>query len=658
MNLLKTIFVLFVFICTFIPQTSGQSPKIDSLETLLAKHPGIDTLRVNLINDLAYELYNRDPRKAEVYIQESWEIASSLNYHRGKAANRWLTGLIAMRSDKKKALGYFRDALEIAEAIHDEAGMCDYLTAIGNVSKNLGDVKTSNDAHEHALQIALGLKDKRLIIKSRINLSRNMTSGGDQVGATRQLQEVIKIAEEIDDKQLLARAYTNLGWIYSRQSNYSSALEYFLSSLRLNEETNDYAGATTCLLNIAGTQLSQDDFSAALNTAQKALGLAEGKKDSVKMSLCFVSIGDIYQRMGHPEAFSYYQEALAIAKDNDMSLYVNTLRNIGSIYAAGREFEKAMENFNEALALARKADLKNAQCEVCVKIGALYLQRKRYGLAREYTQKAFDLAEKMASVELQQDCKKQLSDIYAATGDFKAAYINHAQYKFLYDSLNNEGNIRKIALVESSYRFEEERKLYEFEKSGQELEIRRQEQAILSLVAISFLILLLSFAIYWSNRLKKKVLRLEIEKMNQEVTDNQKATAVAKLKLLQNSERDAHNVKILEDIGKKAAGEEDKALRSLISDYKTQSVHSNWEEFETLFTKVNTKFLDKLNALYPDLTSNERKLCVFLKLNMSNKDIAQITLQSEEALKKSRLRLRKKLGLERSVNLATFIQSL
>lgn len=74
--------------------------------------------------------------------------------------------------------------------------------------------------------------------------------------------------------------------------------------------------------------------------------------------------------------------------------------------------------------------------------------------------------------------------------------------------------------------------------------------------------------------------------------------------------------------------------------------------------KVNGTFYEKLNEKFPTLTPNERKLCVFLKLNMSNKDIAQITFQSEEALKKARLRLRKKLEMERDENLATFIQSL
>ena len=104
--------------------------------------------------------------------------------------------------------------------------------------------------------------------------------------------------------------------------------------------------------------------------------------------------------------------------------------------------------------------------------------------------------------------------------------------------------------------------------------------------------------------------------------------------------------------------EKHKRIRSLINYYKSKSTYANWREFETLFLEVNTSFYDKLNERFPTLTNNERKLCVFLKLNMSNKDIAQITFQSEEALKKARLRLRKKMGLERMDNLAGVIQNL
>jgi DNA-binding CsgD family transcriptional regulator len=77
-----------------------------------------------------------------------------------------------------------------------------------------------------------------------------------------------------------------------------------------------------------------------------------------------------------------------------------------------------------------------------------------------------------------------------------------------------------------------------------------------------------------------------------------------------------------------------------------------------LFERVHQLFYEKLNAQFPSLTANDRKICAFLKLNMSSKDIAQITFQSDEALKKARLRLRRKLEIDRKTNLAAFLQNI
>lgn len=151
---------------------------------------------------------------------------------------------------------------------------------------------------------------------------------------------------------------------------------------------------------------------------------------------------------------------------------------------------------------------------------------------------------------------------------------------------------------------------------------------------------------------------LEIDLANSELEYSRKKLTSATLRLVQNSERDDYCIKMLKSINTDLREEREQQIRALINYYKNQSVYSNWDEIELLFLKVNTDFYDKLNTRFPSLTLNERKLCVFLKLNMNNKDISKITFQSEEALKKARLRLRKKINLDRNENLSSFIQSI
>ncbi len=157
---------------------------------------------------------------------------------------------------------------------------------------------------------------------------------------------------------------------------------------------------------------------------------------------------------------------------------------------------------------------------------------------------------------------------------------------------------------------------------------------------------------------KKRLLELEIERINIELEQNQKALTAASLKLIQNSERGVETVSRLEAVLKCATPEGQRVIHSLILDFKRISRSSNWNEFELLFQKVHNSFYQKLNESFPNLTANERKLCAFLKLNMSSKDIANITFQSEEALKKARQRLRQKLGIDRDTNLIVYLQNI
>ena len=81
-----------------------------------------------------------------------------------------------------------------------------------------------------------------------------------------------------------------------------------------------------------------------------------------------------------------------------------------------------------------------------------------------------------------------------------------------------------------------------------------------------------------------------------------------------------------------------------------------WEEFELRFKQVHGDFYSKLLENFPDLSQGEQRLCAFLRLNMSTKEISDLTGQSISALEMARFRLRKKLGISSTdVNLAKFL---
>jgi hypothetical protein len=89
------------------------------------------------------------------------------------------------------------------------------------------------------------------------------------------------------------------------------------------------------------------------------------------------------------------------------------------------------------------------------------------------------------------------------------------------------------------------------------------------------------------------------------------------------------------------ADERDKIIHAL----KKSGAAHQWDEFELRFLQVHLDFNKKIHALSPKLSSSERRLCYFLLVDMSTKEIANITGQTNRAVELGRIRLRKKLGL-------------
>ena len=81
----------------------------------------------------------------------------------------------------------------------------------------------------------------------------------------------------------------------------------------------------------------------------------------------------------------------------------------------------------------------------------------------------------------------------------------------------------------------------------------------------------------------------------------------------------------------------------------------NWELFKEAFNNVDREFLNKLNELHPNLSPNDIKLCTYLRLNLSSKEIAQLFNISTRSVEIKRYRLRKKMGLTHEENLVSYI---
>ena len=99
-----------------------------------------------------------------------------------------------------------------------------------------------------------------------------------------------------------------------------------------------------------------------------------------------------------------------------------------------------------------------------------------------------------------------------------------------------------------------------------------------------------------------------------------------------------------------------KELSRIVHDIEGNlSSDTDWEHFQVHFDKVHGDFSRKFRTANPNLSPQEMKLSAYLRMNLSTKEIANLLNISIRGVEISRYRLRKKLKLDRSLNLQEFI---
>jgi DNA-binding CsgD family transcriptional regulator len=160
---------------------------------------------------------------------------------------------------------------------------------------------------------------------------------------------------------------------------------------------------------------------------------------------------------------------------------------------------------------------------------------------------------------------------------------------------------------------------------------------------------------------EKEIVKLKNEKLEAEIEHKNTELASAAMHLVQKGELLGN---IREELmrmkkganGDGAAAEEFKKMLRILGE--ETKMDKDWEQFAVHFDKVHSDFLQILKATYPALSAHELKLCAYLRMNLSSKEIAQLENISVRGVDISRYRLRKKLKIPTETNLFDFLLEL
>ncbi|SDE42165.1 DNA-binding transcriptional regulator, CsgD family [Pricia antarctica] len=520
------------------------------------------------------------------------------------------------------------------------------------VTPEKGNNSTAEQLYNAAQKIRFQNPDSSLVLFEKAH--KGFLNSGDTLRAVKALLEMpyhngqrvaydksydnlwhaLFLADDIKDEKLKAQIYQHLGRLYSYFKRKDEAFKYLEAALKINKSL-----VKKGLLNKA---LLTHDYYLMCATYRE---LGEPELGKIYLDSCFMT----YDKTAIPNDLRYlqFEKAFILSKEKKGDKALQLLQTVEPWF---------QENRPSYLVL------------VYAQWGDTYRDLSDLQKSEEYYKKALEISDRYNShLDFSILVHEKLADIYVKKGDYKKAFASQHIAKELDAQFFDSRSSINRPLLEIKDEFRLEREKQEKIVQKQRLEQLEQEEKISFLQRIillgSLLFLILIGSIYFrfirsKHRAEKQLIRrnkeLEIQKAKELLELKNKELATFALQLVEKDEFLRNMKQKLQALkGNVETSEIKKVLKSI-----SISNANNWEEFKLRFTAVNEKFYNTVTSKYPNLSQSDQRICALIKLNFSSKEMARLLGISVESVHTTRYRLRKKMGLDRSVNLEDFIAEL
>ncbi len=155
---------------------------------------------------------------------------------------------------------------------------------------------------------------------------------------------------------------------------------------------------------------------------------------------------------------------------------------------------------------------------------------------------------------------------------------------------------------------------------------------------------------------EQQLMKLKNEQLSIDVDSKNRELAASTMSLMKKNELLSL---IKDDLKRTNSDQEDKSIKSVINTInKSISDDDSWTIFKEAFNSADNDFLKKIKQLHPSLTPNDLRLCAYLRLNLSSKEIAPLLNISVRSVEVKRYRLRKKMDLAHETGVVEYILSI
>lgn len=497
---------------------------------------------------------------------------------------------------------------------------------------------------------------------------------------------VISYLEQIknprpEQVEMLLQFYIPLGASHEELGMWNRAMEFYMKGLELAEDLNMDGYKAMIYNNIGAIHYNKSEPDKAEKYLLKALEINKKLNRKKELFNNYNNLAGIcFNRNNHDQALDYALRAIQqLDSRKDGYLYYFMQTNIATIYMEKEDYMLAMSYLKNALIHQEQLNFAYDLAQTYSLFARLYVEMGRQDSARIYLDKSLKQTRKIQNKHLESKILLGMAKFYENNNDFRKAYQALAESSALNDSISKVDDRKKMVNLERVY--DVEKKVKDNELLIKEITLKKLSSDRRWIIMFFIALLLIVVVLYLINRTRnREKLRKTDELLLEQQTalfekekelQTQKELELTYMIDQKNRELTSYTLymiksnefisglneelkQLLLELNPKDK-EHKEHVRQILNKLRHQNSTSNWDEFRCYFEQVHPSFYDNLEKFYPDLTYKEKRLCAFLRLGLSSKEISAITFKEVRSVESARNRLRKKLDITPEGNLTEFL---
>jgi len=496
--------------------------------------------------------------------------------------------------------------------------------------------------------------------------------------------EILAQKHNLYEKVYFAKNY--MGIIYYNLYNYSEALNYYLEAYTFALKHLGYVQEVATLNNIAILYGDDEQYEKSKEYLLKAYTIVKKENDSLRIGHYAINLGILGARANnYAEAKDFLYEALDYVSDSEVNLNLKAWSVLSEVYVHLNKYEEAKQVIDKIYDDVEQLPEKDIYITDLLQLSKYYYYKKDFD-------RAILMCQKVMAYDSWINYKISLYEQLFRINNEKKDFVKAIAYK---DSIINTND--SLYKAKNNQIYEGNKVKFELQTYIHELESKQKQlgfaQKMFVIAVIVFLgLIFLVYKIYRNKAREelqkkgiavreKKILSLELEKKNQEhlLLEKQLTTIEVQSLLEQEKLKNAIEQKnrqlaskalylssrneIIEELTQSLSELPEiksntglkKILRQLNENVQSDE---HWNSFLSHFEEVNQGFLIELKNRHSDLNSNDIRFICYVFMNLSNKEICSIFNITQEACRKRKERISKKIGLDNGESLYEYLSQI